>query len=162
LIDFIALSVYDTYINIDEVIKMSEELKDLFSEQLRKCLENSNITMTELAKKIGVSQATVSDWCNGKKAPRFDKIEQLAKFFNVPATYFFKDEIIETDYKNIKNARLYEVAYNKNQRENHAALHPEKFPKVNVLAAHFEGEEFTEEELEEIKQFAEFVKNRRK
>lgn len=86
---------------------MSEELKDLFSEQLRKCLENSNITMTELAKKIGVSQATVSDWCNGKKAPRFDKIEQLAKFFNVPATYFFKDEIIETDYKNIKNARLY-------------------------------------------------------
>lgn len=36
------------------------------------------------------------------------------------------------------------------------------FPEVNTLAAHFEGEEFTEAELEEIKQFAEFVKNRRK
>lgn len=31
-----------------------------------------------------------------------------------------------------------------------------------TLAAHFDGEEFTEEELDEIKQFAEFVKNRRK
>lgn len=32
----------------------------------------------------------------------------------------------------------------------------------NVIAAHFDGDEFTESELEEIKQFAEFVKNKRK
>ena len=31
-----------------------------------------------------------------------------------------------------------------------------------TLAAHFDGEEYTEDELEEIKQFAAFVKNRRK
>lgn len=30
-----------------------------------------------------------------------------------------------------------------------------------TIAAHFDGDEFTEEELAEIKQFAEFVKNRR-
>lgn len=31
-----------------------------------------------------------------------------------------------------------------------------------TLAAHFDGEEFTEDELDEIRQFAEFVKNKRK
>lgn len=31
-----------------------------------------------------------------------------------------------------------------------------------TIAAHFEGDKFTEDELEEIKQFAEFVKNKRK
>lgn len=31
-----------------------------------------------------------------------------------------------------------------------------------TLAAHFEGDEYTEDELNEIRQFAEFVKNRRK
>ncbi len=31
-----------------------------------------------------------------------------------------------------------------------------------TIAAHFDGDEFTEEELEEIKQFAKFVKNKRK
>lgn len=31
-----------------------------------------------------------------------------------------------------------------------------------TLAAHFDGDEFTEEELDEIRQFAEFVKNRNK
>lgn len=37
-----------------------------------------------------------------------------------------------------------------------------KSAKTSTLAAHFEGDEFTESELEEIKQFAEFVKNKRK
>lgn len=31
-----------------------------------------------------------------------------------------------------------------------------------TIAAHFDGDEYTEEELDEIRQFAEFVKNRRK
>lgn len=34
--------------------------------------------------------------------------------------------------------------------------------KPRTLAAHFDGDEYTEEELDEIRQFAEFVKNKRK
>lgn len=34
--------------------------------------------------------------------------------------------------------------------------------KPQTIAAHFDGNEYTEEELDEIKQFAEFVKNKRK
>lgn len=34
--------------------------------------------------------------------------------------------------------------------------------KVDTLAAHFEGQNFTDDELEEIKNFVEFVKNKRK
>mgnify|MGYP002750180754 FL=1 len=31
-----------------------------------------------------------------------------------------------------------------------------------ILAAHFDGEEYTEDELKEIRQFAEFVKGKRR
>lgn len=34
-------------------------------------------------------------------------------------------------------------------------------PKPTTLAAHFDGDEYTESELNEIRQFAEFVKNKR-
>lgn len=37
-----------------------------------------------------------------------------------------------------------------------------KSEKTTTIAAHFDGTEYTEDELEEIRQFAEFVKNRRK
>lgn len=35
-------------------------------------------------------------------------------------------------------------------------------PKPSTIAAHFDGTEYTEDELDEIRQFAEFVKNKRK
>ena len=34
--------------------------------------------------------------------------------------------------------------------------------ETSTLAAHFTGDEYTEDELDEIKKFAEFVKNKRK
>lgn len=34
--------------------------------------------------------------------------------------------------------------------------------KPSTIAAHFDGDEYTEDELDEIRQFAEFVKNKRK
>lgn len=34
--------------------------------------------------------------------------------------------------------------------------------KSTTIAAHFDGDEYTEDELDEIRQFAEFVKNKRK
>lgn len=34
--------------------------------------------------------------------------------------------------------------------------------KQTTIAAHFDGNEYTEDELDEIRQFAEFVKNKRK
>ncbi|MBT9857222.1 helix-turn-helix domain-containing protein [Blautia faecis] len=34
--------------------------------------------------------------------------------------------------------------------------------ELTTLAAHFDGKEYTEDELNEIRQFAEFVKNKRK
>lgn len=38
----------------------------------------------------------------------------------------------------------------------------DEYEKPKTLAAHFDGDEFTEDELDEIKQFAAFVKNRKK
>ena len=31
---------------------------------------------------MGVSQATVSNWCKGIKTPRMDKIDKICEFFN--------------------------------------------------------------------------------
>lgn len=38
----------------------------------------------------------------------------------------------------------------------------EELPVSTTVAAHFDGEEYTEDELEEIKKFTEFVKSKRK
>lgn len=65
---------------------MADELKDIFSKNLQRLRRIKNISMTELAQAINVSQSTISDWENGKKMPRSGSIQKIADFFEVQKT----------------------------------------------------------------------------
>ena len=56
----------------------SEELKKIFSNNLIYWLNKRGKTQADLYKRMGVSSATVSDWCNAKKIPRTDKLCDIA------------------------------------------------------------------------------------
>ena len=65
--------------------------------------------------------------------PNFEVLETIADFFNVDIDYLLG-------------------------RTNKTT----KIINPNTIAAHFDGDEYTPEELDEIKAFAEFVKSKRK
>ena len=48
------------------------------------------MTQSELAEEMGVAYSSVSSWCTGEKMPRMDKIEWIARRFNV-----LKSDLIE-------------------------------------------------------------------
>lgn len=50
---------------------------------LSEFMSRNNLTQTDIAKKLNVSKQTVSDWVNGKKFPRVDKMQELANIFGV-------------------------------------------------------------------------------
>lgn len=62
---------------------MSESAKNIFAGNLRRLLQQKNLTQLELAEYMGVASSTVSDWCSGKKYPRVQKIERMAAFLGV-------------------------------------------------------------------------------
>lgn len=64
----------------------AEELKRVFSRNLKNIMERCGKTQKDIVDNLNFRQATVSDWLNGKKYPRMDKVELLAKYFNVPIT----------------------------------------------------------------------------
>lgn len=64
----------------------SEELRRIFSRNLIYWLEYRGKTQADLYKMAGVSSATASDWCNGKKIPRADKIVDIARWLMVELT----------------------------------------------------------------------------
>lgn len=49
----------------------------IFSENLRNQLYLKRMTQADLAKKVGVSEASVSKWCLGEAVPRAKKIDQI-------------------------------------------------------------------------------------
>jgi len=66
-----------------------------FGSYLRQIREAKNISLRELAKKIGVSGAFLSDIELGRRFPSPDKIELLAKEIGIPV-----EELQKYDFRN--------------------------------------------------------------
>lgn len=64
--------------------------KEVFSNNLRFYLETTDKTQKEVALAIGVTPASFNEWLKGKKYPRMDKIELLARYFGI-----LKSDLIE-------------------------------------------------------------------
>jgi len=103
-----------------------------FKDMLKYFRMREGLSQSELAKRLGISTSTISMYEVGKRQPDFETEERIADFFN-------------TDLNTLRGKDVEQTT-----------------PKVHTLAAHFDGDEYTEEELEEIRKFAEFVKSRRK
>ena len=62
---------------------MADALIEVFSRNLRRWLSLEGKTQAELARYMKVSSATASDWCNGRKMPRSDKLQSICNWFNI-------------------------------------------------------------------------------
>ena len=67
------------------------ETKQIFAKKLSRLLSDRGITQAELAGIMGVAASSVSAWCNGEKMPRMDKVEWIARYFNVMKTELLED-----------------------------------------------------------------------
>jgi transcriptional regulator with XRE-family HTH domain len=103
-------------------------------DKILKLLRNEkNMSQQELADALGISKSSINMYERGERQPNFEVLETIADFFNVDIDYLLG-------------------------RTNKTT----KIINPNTIAAHFDGDEYTPEELNEIKAFAEFVKSKRK
>ena len=64
--------------------------KNIFASNLKHYMYINQKTRKDVSEAIGVSYYTFSDWVNGKKYPRMDKVELLAEYFGI-----LKSDLIE-------------------------------------------------------------------
>ena len=64
--------------------------KKIFSANLQRYMEANGKTRNDICKELGFSYSTFSEWVNGIKYPRIDKIEMLANYFGIK-----KSDLIE-------------------------------------------------------------------
>lgn len=68
--------------------------KQIFASNLNKYMEVNGKSRREVSEALGVSYFTFTDWVNGKKYPRMDKVEMLADYFGIK-----KSDLIEEKYE---------------------------------------------------------------
>lgn len=75
------------------------KIDELIASNLVRLLREKNRTQLELAEYLGVTQAAVSNWCNGTKMPRMDKIDKICAFFDVKRSQLMSSSSIEDDLR---------------------------------------------------------------
>lgn len=82
---------------------MSKELIDIFSENLQKLMIRQGKTQADICRRFKISSATASDWYNGKKMPRADKLQALATWLGVNLSDLLEEG--KTSYYEDENSR---------------------------------------------------------
>lgn len=75
--------------------------KNIFANNLKRYMEINHKTRREVCEALGFNYYTFTDWVNGKKYPRMDKVEILAKYFGC-----LKSDLIEDKGKPTENSEL--------------------------------------------------------
>lgn len=107
--------------------------KQVFSKNLQTIMSQKQITRRQICSDLGFVYSTFSDWYNGKKYPRIDKIEMMANYFGInksdliedrsteipPSLADMLDEICETHNCDEKDREILEkyIKLNKSERE---------------------------------------------
>lgn len=72
-----------------------EDIKLKFAQNLKNIMQKRKKTQSDLVKDLSFRQATVSDWLNGKKYPRMDKVEKLANYLGVSINELLMQSVSE-------------------------------------------------------------------
>lgn len=75
---------------------MEKDNKNTFATNLKNQMILHGRSRRDVSEALGISYFTVSDWVNGKKYPRMDKVELLANYFGV-----LKSDLIEEKESNV-------------------------------------------------------------
>ena len=85
--------------------------KDIFAHNLKRIMALKDKNRRDISETLGISYFTVSDWVNGKKYPRMDKVEMLARYFGVSMS-----DLIESPKNETKSALPDEPKLTESQR----------------------------------------------
>lgn len=73
--------------------------KAIFSKNLKYYIEQSGKDRRELADIWGFPYSTVTEWINGKKYPRIDRIEIMADYFGILKSDLIEEKMTEEKEK---------------------------------------------------------------
>lgn len=114
-----------------------EETRKAFSNNLRYYMNLNDLNQADISRLLGVSESAVGKWIKMKSTPRMGVVEKLADYFGIK-----KSDLLESG-------------------RDHSVPAQKQSYVPETIAAHFEGKEFSDAELDDIARFIDFVASKK-
>lgn len=93
------------------------ENKKVMAKNILRYMNERNVTATDICKTLGFKQNTFSDWVNAKTYPRIDKIELMARYFQISKADLVEEPEDTNRAKHIRNSYINNSLYELSDRE---------------------------------------------
>ena len=101
--------------NRNEVnLMLDDRYKKIFAENLKYYMKLHNKNQADLINDLGFNKSSVSTWCNGTRLPRMDKVDILAKYFDINRSDLIEDKDTkhkQSYYLNPETSRIAQKIY---------------------------------------------------
>lgn len=114
--------------------------------RLKKAMLIRNIKQIELSEKTKIPKSSINQYMSGYAEPKQDRIALISKALNISPAWLIG----------------YDVPMEIEKSKNLKSVEDLDFSGINRIAAHFEGDEFSEDDLNEIQNFINYVKQKNK
>ena len=123
-----------------------------FINRLKNVMAEHKITQTELAKRTGIRQSSISDWLNNRYEPKQDKVYLLANALNVSPAWLLGND--EANTSNPANG------YYDDPEAAEFAEYLRTRPGARMLFS--AAKDMSKEDMEETVKYIEFLKSKHK
>ena len=97
--------------------------KSVFAKNLQRQMDLNRKSRKDVCEALGFSYYTFSDWVNGKKYPRMDKVEILANYFGILKSDLIEDKKEKsTEYDELTDNKKALIDFAKSVPEDKAAM----------------------------------------
>ena len=123
--------------------------------KIKEIRKQKGLTQKQLGDLCGIADSNIRKYENGKQNPKIETLQKIADALGCDILDLMEIEVepITTD----KMANFLNISVGSLTNDNEIT----NKTQPSTLAAHFDGDEFTDEELEEIKNFVNYVKSKR-
>ena len=93
---------------------LDDRYKKIFAENLKYYMKLHNKNQADLINDLGFNKSSVSTGCNGTRLPRMDKVDILAKYFDINRSDLIEDKDTEhkqSYYLNPETSRIAQKIY---------------------------------------------------
>lgn len=116
------------------------------ADRLNEVMNEKGITQAELVRRTGINKGALSSYLSARYSPKNDAIDILSEALNVNPLW-----LMGYDVDKNRLSMRFNKQYNTGEKQ------------VNTVALHYEGDnDFTDEELDDITNFMDYVKSKRK
>ena len=80
---------------------MNKNEEKILIKKLKLAMLESGLNQTQLAKKLGISSTSISQWLLGKTKPKYSTLEAVGKITGKPINYFFDNSTAVNGSNNV-------------------------------------------------------------